>query len=154
MNAIIISISIVLIMIGAIFSESKNTKPNFTPPPTINVLSADTTSVPSPTPVETPNTPAVKQQVSDISKLIYPKSILLSSTETKMLLESGSDPASITDWYEKEIKSQGFTSVSFAKTAVNSNILNKLSGAKTGKKIEVTIQKSDTDTQTKIEVIF
>jgi hypothetical protein len=92
-----------------------------------------------------PQPPAIKEY-------LYPGSQIKVSTAVKLELES-SDPAEkITEWYKTKIARLNFNAKSFSQTSTNGAIFNKLSAAKPGEKIEITIKKDQTTSKTMITV--
>lgn len=89
------------------------------------------TSTSSATPV--PKAPA-------LTVYIYPSSKTVSSTSSKLQLESTASPEVITLWYRKKIDESQFNAKSFAQTNTNGDILNKLTAAKPGEKLDITIK--------------
>lgn len=72
---------------------------------------------------------------------VFAGSKIIRKTETGIEMESTADPSEITNWYKEKIKSLDFNARSFTQTSTNGTILNKLSAAKPGEKIDITIKK-------------
>ena len=83
---------------------------------------------------------------------IYPGATTKSSTALKLELESSDSPEKITEWYKKTINDLNFNAKSFSQTNTNDDILNKLSAAKPGEKLDVTIKKDQTTSKVLITV--
>lgn len=109
---------------------------------------AASVSTPSPGPAVS-KTPALAPSLKDY---IHPQSKLISQSPGKMELESSTDAQSITLWYKDKIKQAGFNAKSFTQTNTNGVIFNKLSGAKPGGKIEITIKKDQNASKVTITV--
>ncbi|MBI2593344.1 hypothetical protein HYW44_01760 [Candidatus Daviesbacteria bacterium] len=110
------------------------------------------TAKPEGTPIPSPTvskTPALTPTLEDY---IYPQSKLISQSPGKMELESSADAQAITSWYKDKIRKAGFNAKSFTQTNTNGVILNKLSGAKPGEKIEITIKKDQNASKVTITV--
>lgn len=88
----------------------------------------------------------------DLDGFIYPNSLVKLKSQNKLELESSASPKQITDWYKGKIRDSNFNAKSFAQTTTNGNIFNKLSGAKPGEKIEITIKKDQNGSNTNISV--
>lgn len=87
-----------------------------------------------------------------LSTYIYTGSKTLSSTASKLELESNASAESITLWYKKKIEDSKFNAKSFSQTSTDGNILNKLSAAKPGEKLNVTIKKDQNTSKVLITV--
>lgn len=72
---------------------------------------------------------------------IFSNAKIISQTATKIQMESTADASEITNWYKEKIKSSNFNAKSFTQTNTNGAILNKLSAAKPGEKLDITIKK-------------
>lgn len=97
----------------------------------------------SPTPVPTP---------VDIKQYVYPKSITKVSTKIKLEMESDESAEKITEWYKNKIATLNFNAKSFAQTTTNGEVLNKLTAAKPGEKIDITIKKDQSTSKVLITV--
>lgn len=103
------------------------------------------TTSPAPTPTTVPTPPA-------FLNYIYPHAEVTFQTSSKLELESSNDPDAITDWYKNKIRGLGFSAKSFAQTNTNGEVFNKLSAARTGEKIEITIKKDQNASKVTITV--
>lgn len=97
----------------------------------------------SATPIPTP---------APISEYIYPGSKTTASASAKLELQTTASPTEVTDWYKNKIKSVQFNAQSFSASNTSGAIFNKLSAAKPGEKIEVTIKKDQSASETLITV--
>jgi hypothetical protein len=95
-------------------------------------------------------TPAPSPQ--PIREYIYPGAETVSSTSVKLELETTDNAAAVTEWYKNKIKELQFNAQSFSSTNTNGVIFNKLSAAKPGEKIEVTIKKDQNTSNVLITV--
>ena len=83
---------------------------------------------------------------------IYPSAKSLSATTSKLELESNASAEAITAWYKKKIEDSKFNAKSYAQTNTNGEILNKLSAAKPGEKLDITIKKDQNTSKVLITV--
>lgn len=97
----------------------------------------------SPTPIPSPK---------PLSEYIYPNSKTIASESAKLQLQTSANPSAVTDWYKNKIKAVQFNAQSFSSSNTNGAIFNKLSAAKPGEKIEVTIKKDQNASETLITV--
>lgn len=88
----------------------------------------------------------------ELKTYIYSGAKTLSSTSLKLELESTASAQAITAWYKKKIEDGKFNAKSFSQTNTSGTILNKLSAAKPGEKIEVTIKKDQSGSKVIITV--
>lgn len=148
----IIIVATLILIVSAVISNQIDFKKNQEQKEVL-VESASPTPTPSATPSSSSNNSQVtiKQEVKDnsstsqafnLSDFKYPNSSSVGSVENGIKLESSDDPKAVTDWYEEKIRSLGFKSKSFVKTATNGNILNKLVAASASKEVRVEIEKS------------
>lgn len=79
--------------------------------------------------------------ITSLDEYRYPGAKVISSSNTKLELESDDNNQKITDWYKNKIREDNFNAKSFTQTNSNGVVLNKLSAAKPGDKIEITIKK-------------
>lgn len=89
---------------------------------------------------------------ADIRQYIYTGATVKSSNAKRLELESTKSPSAITDWYKNKIQELQFNAKSVSQTSTNDNILNKLTAAKPGEKLDITIKKDQTSTKTLITV--
>lgn len=89
---------------------------------------------------------------ASLSKYIYPGAQVITETKSRLELQSGDDSGKITQWYKEKINELGFNAKSFSQTNTNGVVLNKLTAAKPGDKIEVTIKKDQTQSNVSITV--
>lgn len=92
----------------------------------------------------TPTHVAPKPEDNTLNDFQYPGSSITSQTKASIILSSNDDATKITNWYSAQLKNTGFNALSTARTNTNGNILNKISGGKSGQQITITVQKSDT----------
>lgn len=118
------------------------------PTPAASVIKK-TPVVPSETKLTTP-TPT--SSPAALLNYIYPQAKVTFQTSSKLELESNADPTAITDWYKNKIRGLGFSAKSFAQTNTNGAVFNKLSAARTGEKIEITIKKDQNASNVTITV--
>lgn len=72
---------------------------------------------------------------------IFANAKIIRRTSARIEMESTADASEITNWYKEKIKSSNFNAKSFTQTNTNGTILNKLSAAKPGEKLDITIKK-------------
>lgn len=82
----------------------------------------------------------------------YPGAKIKSQASSKLELDSSDSAEKITDWYKKKINELNFNAKSFAQTNTNGDILNKLSAAKPGEKLDITIKKDQSTSNVSIVV--
>lgn len=99
-----------------------------------------------------PATSTTNPSLPSLNIYAYPGAKTKSQTGEKLELESNDSPEKITDWYKKKINALNFNAKSFAQTNTNDNILNKLSAAKPGEKLDITIKKDQTTSNVLIVV--
>lgn len=155
---ILISLVVLILIVsgGFIFFRSNNTPTtsDYTPVPQANNQDvselgefydgtaaanpeASATAVPKPNP---------------LSSYAYPNGERISSGSAQLKYETEDDVETVTNWYKAQIKKLKFNAQSFAATSVNGEDLNKISAAKPGEKIEVTIKKDQTTSNVLITV--
>lgn len=98
-----------------------------------------------------PNAPK-PETPPDIKVYIYPGSKVASSSATTLRLESTDNDQEVTDWYKDLIAKFKFNAKSFAQSNTNGLVFNKLSAAKPGEKLEVSIKKDQTGSKVLITV--
>ncbi len=101
------------------------------------------TATSSATPAPTPGS---------IKQYTFPSSVTKSSAAKKLELETTAPVDEVTEWYKEKIRSLGFNAKSFSQTTTNGEILNKLSAAKPGEKIDITIKNDQTTSKVLITV--
>lgn len=106
------------------------------------------TSTPEPTSSTTPS----QVNTTSIDEWIYPGASVTSKSGASLSLETREDTKVVTDWYEGKIRSGGFNVKSFVTTKTNDNVLNKLSGAKSGQEVAIEIKKAPGEANTKVTV--
>jgi len=151
MKFIGLSLSILLIVLGAYFSRLYQKRALETPAP--KVLSQEKEEETSPTPLAvsltpTPKDPSPTIKVSQnnlLSSYRYPNSVSINETSTTLSLESTDNTDIITDWFKAKIEESGANVKSFVKTKSNEKVLNKLVGSDGNFEIRVEISK-ETDT--------
>lgn len=89
---------------------------------------------------------------SSSSEFQYPNSTIIFQSGNSLTLESNNDPNTITNWYKEKIRAMGMNATAFSQTSVNGNISNKLAGAGSGRKIDVSITKSVNQSKTTIQL--
>lgn len=87
-----------------------------------------------------------------LNTYIYAGSKTLSSNASKLELESTASAETITAWYKKKIEDSKFNAKSFSQTNTGGNILNKMSAAKPGEKLDITIKKDQNASKVLITV--
>jgi len=89
---------------------------------------------------------------TNMSQFIFPAAKTKSSTAKKLELESTESAEEVTEWYKNKIRDLNFNAKSFSQTTTNGEILNKLSAARPGEKIDVTIKNDQTTSKVLITV--
>lgn len=126
---------LIAIIFGFILGRQTNT---VRPQPSLNP-----TATPKPTVSLLPLASSTPQQTSQThTEFYYPNAKIVSENGNNITLESTDDANIITNWYKEKIRTLGMNAQAFSQTNTNGNILNKLTGARENKKIEVTITKS------------
>ncbi|MBI3443339.1 hypothetical protein HY008_01585 [Candidatus Woesebacteria bacterium] len=154
MNIVVTGIAVIIVIIGIYVNRV-----NFSRKTSSRVLSLDT-STPEPTqsPIPTNITiipTSTPQPISpNLSEYRYPNSTVESLSDNSMSLRSADDPKVITDWYKNKINAKGMNIKTFVQTSTNSNVVNKLVGAKAGLEIRVEITKKAGDSVTEISVFI
>jgi len=97
-------------------------------------------------------TTAAAQKPADIKTYIYTGAKTVSSTNTKLELESTGSAEAVTAWYKKKVEEGNFNAKSFGQTNTNGNILSKLTAAKPGEKLDITIKTDQTTSKVRITV--
>lgn len=87
-----------------------------------------------------------------IREYVYPGSQVKTDAANKMIMESADTPEKITDWYKTKIDRLNFNAKSLSQTSTNGAIFNKLTAAKPGEKIDITIKKDQNTSNTLITV--
>lgn len=101
----------------------------------------------------TPDPNAPKPETPpDIKVYIYPGAKVASQSATTLKMESGDSDQEITDWYKNLISKFKFNAKSFAQSNTNGLVFNKLSAAKPGEKLEVSIKKDQSVSKVTITV--
>lgn len=98
-----------------------------------------------------PNAPKAETPPA-IKVYIYPGAKVASESATALRLESTDSDQKITDWYKDLISKFKFNAKSFAQSNSNGLVFNKLSAAKPGEKLEVSIKKDQTGSKVLITV--
>src|SRR3990172_1860253 len=75
----------------------------------------------------------------------YPNSVDVSTSQKTLTLQSQDSSNTVTDWYKNKIINEGMNVKTFVKTSANSNILNKLTGAREGEEVNVEISKEPSE---------
>lgn len=89
---------------------------------------------------------------ASISEYVYPGSQSMASDSAKLELKTKDTIKRVTSWYANKIKEIGFNAISAASTEIDGQVFSKISAAKPGEKIEVTIKKDQTTSSTIITV--
>lgn len=147
MPHIIIYIALVVLFIGVVVQQKKQS-PTSVPTPTPSPTFTPSPSIPS---TSTP-TPIQQKPAGNLQSFQYPGSSVTSSDTSTMHLTSPNDSDAITDWYKEKIKSEGFRSTAFAVTKTNGNVLTKLAGSKNSFQIHVDITKPENTSTTQIKI--
>ncbi len=87
-----------------------------------------------------------------LEEYVYPNAKQVKSSSGGFILESKDSAQLITDWYKSKINSLDFNAKSFTQTNTNDEVLNKISAAKPGENLEVTIKKDQTMSNVEITV--
>jgi len=156
MNILMVGVAVIFIVVSAIVTRNRKTESNVLPAETsAPEATSSPSSTPSPVPAKTTTSwesePTPEVSVGP-SQFFYPGASIISQTSTSASLTSSDESAKITSWYEEKIKSMGFSAKAFVKTSSNSNVLNKLSGAKDGEKITIEIKREPGEPITQIEI--
>lgn len=160
-----IAVIVVLLVTGAVavfytkdrtrFPSSASEKPNSKNPPTLAANAEVYTSTESGevyTPQASSQSATPIPSAAPIDSYIYEGASVLSSSPSKLEMESKANANTITNWYKEKIKAANFNAKSFSQTNTNGTILNKLSAAKPGEKINITIKKDQNESNVTITV--
>jgi hypothetical protein len=98
-----------------------------------------------------PDAPPI-QPVPTIEVYIYPGATIISTKSAELNMESQESVEEITDWYKKKIDELQFNAKSTSQTNTNGVIFNKLSAAKPGENLEVSIKKDQSTSNVSITV--
>lgn len=98
------------------------------------------------------NSASPAPKAGDIKQYTYPNSVAKVSTASKLELESTASAQVVTDWYTNKIKNSNFNAKSSSQSNTDGNVLNKMSAAKPGEKIEITIKKDQSASKVLITV--
>ncbi|KKQ97448.1 MAG: hypothetical protein UT24_C0008G0042 [Candidatus Woesebacteria bacterium GW2011_GWB1_39_12] len=126
---------------GKVLSDDSNKNPSGK----VSVEANITTPTLVPTLVPTPRT-------SPLESYKYPNSVVVGDSEKTLTLQSQDSSNTVTDWYKNKIINEGMNVKTFVKTSANSNILNKLTGAREGEEVNVEISKEPSESIVHITV--
>lgn len=87
-----------------------------------------------------------------IEEYVYPNSRTVKTLSEGLVLESTDSVQLITDWYKSRINALDFNAKSFTQSNTNNETLSKISAAKPGENLEVTIKKDQTTSKVEITV--
>lgn len=87
-----------------------------------------------------------------ISDYIYEGAKINNESSSKLEMETTANSATVTNWYKEKIRKMNFNAKSFSQTNTNGVVFNKLSAAKPGEKIEITIKKDQNTSNVTITV--
>ncbi|HET9946783.1 MAG TPA: hypothetical protein VFQ63_01855 [Patescibacteria group bacterium] len=85
---------------------------------------------------------------------VYPSSLVISKSNTTITMTSSDDPSIITAWYQEKISHLFRTATTIAKTNANGNVFNQISVSSDNNSVRITIQKTNDEKSTRIEVSF
>lgn len=87
-----------------------------------------------------------------IEEYVYPNSRTVKTLSKGLVLESTDSVQLITDWYKSRINALDFNAKSFTQSNTNNETLSKISAARPGENLEVTIKKDQTTSKVEITV--
>ena len=87
-----------------------------------------------------------------IDEYLYPKAQSLQTTASSLKFTTTDSAQAVTEWYKNKINSLEFNAKSSTQTNTNGATLNKITAAKPGENIEVTIKKDQTTSKVEITV--
>ncbi len=122
-----------------------------TPEPT---LIPEETATPTATPTATTKPTASPTQDKTVASQdwLFPGAHVTQSFPD-LKAETTTDPKVVTDWYKEKIKSLGMSTQTFVVTSTNDKIYNKLVAANSTNKIEATIERASSTSNTQITVV-
>ncbi|MBI4036246.1 hypothetical protein HY383_04830 [Candidatus Daviesbacteria bacterium] len=89
-------------------------------------------------------------QSAGLESFTYPNSKVISSNSNVLVLESSDSANAVTNWYKQQIRTEGMNTTSFVTTNTNGNVLNKLVGSNSYKKIDVEIRQESNQSAVKM----
>lgn len=104
-----------------------------------NIASSSNLSSPIPKP------PAIEEYA-------YPNASNLESSDDSLKFNTSDSAQEVTDWYKNKINSLNFNAKSFTQTSSNGVTLNKITAARPGENIDVTIKKDQTTSNVQVTV--
>ena len=104
-----------------------------------NIASSSNLSSPIPKP------PAIEEYV-------YPNASSLESTNDSLKFNTSDSAQEVTDWYKNKISALNFNAKSFTQTSANGVTFNKITAARPGENIDVTIKKDQTTSNVQVTV--
>lgn len=87
-----------------------------------------------------------------LEEYVYPKALGLESTSNSLKFTTTDSAQAVTDWYKNKINSLEFNAKSSTQTNTNGATLNKITAAKPGENIEVTIKKDQSTSNVEVTV--
>jgi len=85
-----------------------------------------------------------------VDSYIYPGSAVISKSANYLELSSPSDPKTVTDWYEKKIRENGFNVKSFVRTNTNNVIKNVIAAANANEELKIEIVNQNSGSRIKV----
>lgn len=89
---------------------------------------------------------------ASLEEYTYPNAASLSASSNQLKFETSDSAQVVTDWYKNKINSLNFNAKSVTQSNVNGEVLNKITAAKPGENLEVTIKKDQTTSKVEITV--
>lgn len=175
MNRLVVVIAVGIVVIGVIVSRSANWNYDIgTPEEKVlsesvetNIDKNQTSSItddqqktvtlapsPSSTPTDPPDVSVgdMTDSRSGLEKYQYPNSIIVSSTDRQLSLNSDDSPDTITQWYKDTIDDENMNITTFITTNTNGAVMNKLVGANGASSVTIEITDTQNDSPVEIEV--
>lgn len=105
-----------------------------------------------PPPSSPPTTQVAEELNPPLSELVYPESVIISSSPNAIRLETTAETQTITDWYKDKIKSLNFESKSSVAVSKNGNIENRMIGEKAQEHVYIEIKKPNGFLKTSVNI--
>lgn len=134
MNRLLVII-VVLIILPILIPKMNKSLISLAPTPSLNPL------------LSTPFSPS-----TDLNSFTYPSSKVINSDNNSLILESNDSASVITNWYKEQIQTEGMKTTSFVQTRTNGNVLNRLVGSNSYRKIDVEIRKKSDQPEVRMTI--
>lgn len=96
--------------------------------------------------------PSGNENSGSLSDYHYPGASISSESSGEMVMKTGDGAATVTSWYENNIRDKGMNTQSFVRTNSNGNVLNKLGAGGNGENVLIEISAQNGSSETTITV--